>query len=615
MRKVGKLAVLGLTALGLALAGPADNSLIVGASQEPRVLAGDFLSVISNQSIKAEIENYLFVPFITLNLDGQNTAVLATEVPTIQNGRVRFTDIGQGRKRLEIDITIRPDARWSDGRPITTEDVQFYFEVGKAKGMPVLNPDYWERVNLRVRDARNFTVIFEPAYATDLIGSPIGYAPKHIMGAAWEQVKRQTAGLDPTRDAARLAEIYRKFFTDFSTPAYLNQGKMVYSGPFVLRRWVPGSTVEMVRNPQFPITPPGGADKYVQRVVYRFIQNTSSLQVAIMGGSIDALSRVGLTFDQARAPQLVQRARGNFDIWFVPGAIWEHIDVNQFANVPRVRELGLNDKRTRQALLHAINREGFVRTVFQGLQPVSHTWIAPVNPLHNPNVRKYEFDLKKAEALLAEMGWRKGPDGILQRTVDGRTVRFEIEWVTTAGNVVRERFQQFVAEDFRKIGIAVRINNAPSAVVFADDFIQRASEGRWTGMFMFAWVSGLAENGDLFSCRFRPTRENNYQGQNVGGWCNEEYDRLRDQAVVEFDFAKRKALFDRMQEIWAEEVAALPLYFRADPLIVRKGLVNYVSAAYSGGNNYPNWEPWTIGWTQRGAEKRWDQAKYALTIR
>ncbi|ALJ91897.1 peptide ABC transporter substrate-binding protein [Thermus aquaticus] len=615
MRKVGKLAVLGLTALGLALAGPQDNSLVIGASQEPRVLAGDFLSVISNQSIKAEIENYLFVPFITLNLDGQNTAVLATEVPTTQNGRVRFADIGQGRRRLEIDITIRPDARWSDGRPITTEDVQFYFEVGKAKGMPVLDPDYWERVNLRVRDARNFTVIFEPAYATDLIGNPIGYAPKHIMGAAWEQVKRQTAGLDPTRDAARLAEIYRKFFTDFSTPAYLNQGKMVYSGPFVLRRWVPGSTVEMVRNPQFPITPPGGADKYVQRVVYRFIQNTSSLQVAIMGGSIDALSRVGLTFDQARAPQLVQRARGNFDIWFVPGAIWEHIDVNQFANVPRVRELGLNDKRTRQALLHAINREGFVRTVFQGLQPVSHTWIAPVNPLHNPNVRKYEFDLKKAEALLAEMGWRKGPDGILQRTVDGRTVRFEIEWVTTAGNVVRERFQQFVAEDFRKIGIAVRINNAPSAVVFADDFIQRASEGRWTGMFMFAWISNLKENGDLFSCRFRPTRENNYQGQNVGGWCNEEYDRLRDQAVVEFDFAKRKALFDRMQEIWAEEVAALPLYFRADPLIVRKGLVNYVSAAYSGGFNYPNWEPWTIGWTQRGAEKRWDQAKYALTIR
>ncbi|MFN4070716.1 MAG: peptide ABC transporter substrate-binding protein [Thermus caldifontis] len=615
MRKVGKLAVLGVTALGLALAGPQDNSLVIGASQEPRVLAGDFLSIISNQSIKSEIENYLYVPFITIDLDGKNVAVLATEVPTVQNGRVRFTDIGQGRRRVEIDLTIRPDARWSDGRPITTEDVQFYFEVGKAKGMPVLNPDYWQRVNLRVRDARNFTVIFEPAYATDLIGSPIGYAPKHIMGAAWEQVKRQAAGLDPSRDAQRLNELYRNFFTQFSTPGYLNQRTMVYSGPFVLQRWVPGSTVEMVRNPNFFIEPPGGKERYVQRVVYRFIQNTASLQVAFMGGSLDALSRVGLTFDQARAREFVNRVGRNFDIWFVPGAIWEHIDINQFPNVPQVRDLGLNDKRTRQALLHAINREGFVRTFFQGLQPVSHTWIAPTNPLHNPNVRKYEYNLDRARALLAEMGWRPGPDGILQRTVDGRTVRFEIEWVTTAGNVVRERFQQFVAEDFRKIGVSVRINNAPSAVVFADDFIQRASEGRWTGMFMFAWISSLQEQGNLFSCDARPTKENNFAGQNVGGWCNPEFDRLRDQANIEFNEQRRKQLFDRMQEIWAEELPALPLYFRADPLVVRKGLVNYVSAAYSGGFNYPNWWPWAIGWEARGAQKLFDQAKYALTLR
>lgn len=197
----------------------------------------------------------------------------------------------------------------------------------------------------------------------------------------------------------------------------------------------------------------------------------------------------------------MRRAPGRFDIWFVPGAIWEHIDINKFENCQVVKDLGLNDKRTRQAILHALNREGLVKAFFDGLQPVAHTWIAPVNPLFNPNVKKYEFDLKKAEALLAEMGWRKGPDGILQRTVNGRTVRFEIEYVTTAGNVVRERTQQFFAEDLKKIGIAVKINNAPSAVVFADEFIQRASECKWTGMFEFAWVSNLQEDGSSSSTR------------------------------------------------------------------------------------------------------------------
>jgi len=622
MRKLGKLAVLGLTAMGLALAGPQDNSLVIGASQEPRVLAGDFLSIISNQAIKSEIEGYLFAPFIGFNADSQNFPVLATEVPTQQNGRLRVTDIGGGKKRLEMDLTIRPDARWSDGKPITTEDVQFYFEVGKAKGMPVLNPDYWERVSLKVKDARNFTVIFESAYYYDTYGSPIGYAPKHIMGAEWEKVKAAARNLDPDKDAEKLNELYRNFFLKFSTPQALNRGAMVYSGPFKLKRWVPGNSVEMERNPNFPIKPEGGESRYVQKVVYRFIQNTNSLLVAVIGGSIDATSSVSLTFDQARSRQLTSRAPGRFDIWFVPGAIWEHIDINKFENCQTVRDLGLNDKRTRQAILHALNREGLVKAFFDGLQPVAHTWIAPVNPLFNPNVRKYEFDLKKAEALLAEMGWRKGPDGILQRTVGGRTVRFEIEYVTTAGNAIRERTQQFFAEDLKKIGIAVKINNAPSAVVFADDYTQRASECKWTGMFEFAWVSNLQEDGGLFQYRnlntgaiMVPTKENNYQGQNIGGWRNDEFDRLTSQAVLEFDEAKRKQLFARAQEIWAEELPALPLYFRANPYVVRKGLVNYVASAYAGGYGYPGWNAWEIGWESRGAVKKWDQAKYALSIK
>ncbi|MGC8904325.1 peptide ABC transporter substrate-binding protein [Thermus sp.] len=622
MRKVGKLAVLGITALGLALAGPQDNSLVVGASQEPRVLAGDFLSVISNQAIKSEIEQYLFAPLIGFNANSENFPVLVTEVPTLQNGRLRVTDIGGGKKRLEMDLTLRQDAKWSDGKPITTEDVQFYFEVGKAKGMPVLNPDYWERVNLKVKDARNFTVIFEPAYYYDTYGSPIGYAPKHIMGPEWEKVKAAAKGLDPDKDAEKLNELYRNFFLKFATPANLNKGAMVYSGPFKLKRWVPGNSIEMERNPNFPIKPEGGESKYVQKVVYRFIQNTNSLLVAVIGGGIDATSSVSLTFDQARSRQLTSRAPGRFDIWFVPGAIWEHIDINKFENCQVVKDLGLNDKRTRQALLHALNREGLVKAFFDGLQPVAHTWIAPVNPLFNPNVKKYEFDLKKAEALLAEMGWKKGPDGILQRTVGGRTVRFEIEYVTTAGNAIRERTQQFFAEDLKKIGIAVKINNAPSAVVFSDDYIQRASECKWTGMFEFAWVSNLAEDGSLFQYKNLntntiqvPTKENNYQGQNIGGWRNDEFDRLTSQGVLEFDEAKRKQLFARAQEIWAEELPALPLYFRANPYVVRKGLVNYVASAYSGSFGYPGWNAWEIGWESRGAVKKWDQAKYSLSLK
>jgi peptide/nickel transport system substrate-binding protein len=605
-----------------ALAGPADNSLVIGTSQEPRTLGGDFLNVISNQAIKTEVQHFLYPDILSVDLNSKDYAVLATEAPTVENKRVRFSDNGKGQRRVEIDFTLRSDIKWSDGKPITSDDVQFFYEVGKAKGMPVLNPDYWTRVGLKVKDKQSFTVSFEPAYYTDLQGgpnAPIGYRPAHIMRAAWEETKATAEKLDPAKDAEKLNELYRSFFQQFSSPEAVNKGAMVYSGPFMVKRWVPGNSIEMVRNKHFVLTPPGGSEKYLQKVVYRFIQNTNSLLVAILGGQIDVTSSVALTFDQARSPQLTSRAPGRYDIWFVPGAIWEHIDVNKFTSVQKVKDLQLDNPKTRQALLYAMNRDGLTKAFFEGLQPVANTWIAPVNPLFDPNVIKYSYNVEQSRKLFSELGWKPGKDGILERTIsDGRTVRFEIEFVTTAGNAVRERAQQFLADNFKQVGISVKINNAPSAVVFADDFIQRGSEGKWTGMFMFAWTASLAEQGNLFACKdpvtlatFMPTKENNYQGQNVGGWCNEEFDKLRSQAVVEFDEKKRKEIFSKMQQLWGNQAPALPLYFRSNPFVVAKGLLNFVSSAYAGGFGYPSWQAWTLGWEQKGAKKLYDQALYA----
>jgi peptide/nickel transport system substrate-binding protein len=604
-------------------ASPQDNSLIVGASQEPKTMAGDFLDVISNQAIKSEIQNYLYPHIISTNLDGDRYAVMATELPTVDNQRLRFTELGQGKRRLEMTITLRPDLRWSDGQPITTDDIAFYYEVGTAKGMSVLNPDYWARVKLHpVKDPYNFTVSFEPAYYTDLLSDPISYRPAHIMRAEWAKTKDAAAPLDANKDAEKLNELYRDFFQKFSTPDAVNQGKMVSAGPFVIKRWVPGSSLELVRTNTFFLTPADEAGKYLQRVVYRFFQNTNALLVAILSGNVDVTSGVGLTFDQARSPQLVNRAPGRFDIWFVPGAIFEHIAVNQFTNVQQVHDLQLQDPRTRQALLYAMNREGMTKAFFDNLQPVAHTWIAPVHPLFNGQVQGYAYSVEQAQKLLAELGWTMGPDGILQRTVDGRTVKFELEFVTTAGDALRERTQEFLANNLKQVGITIKINNAPSAAVFAYDYIGRAVEGKWAGLFEFADVSGLAEDGTLFACQdlntgapLVPTKDNHYQGHNVGGWCNSQFDTLRAAAVSEFDATKRKALFDQMQALWAAYLPALPLYFRSSPYVVPKGLVNYVSAAYAGGFGTPSWEAWNIGWASKGARQIYDQERYALSLK
>jgi peptide/nickel transport system substrate-binding protein len=603
-----KALVVAVLVAGLALAGPQDNSLIVGTSQQPSVLAGDPVGVISNQSIKFEIENFLFAPVVLTNRDLEKIPVLVTEVPTQQNGRVRFA-----KRRLEMDYTIRPEAVWSDGRSISTEDVALYFEMGKTPGVPTTNVDFFERATLRVKDAKNFTLVLDPAYFYDLDVNQVYYVPSHIMKLEWNKAKAAAAGVS---DLARQAEIFRGFFQQFSSPGALNTGKMVYSGPFVLKRWTVGSTIEMVRNPRFWIKPPGGEDKYIQRVLYRVIQNTNSLLVSILGGGVDASSGVSLSFDQGRSKQLTSRASGRYEIWFVGTPSFEHLEINQFG-LQKVKDLGLDKIQTRQALAFAMNREGINKGFFEGLQPVAHTWVSPQNPVYNPNTTKYPYNPEKAKALLADMGWKPGPDGILQRTVDGRTVRFEIEYVTTAGNQVRERIQQFLADNLKQVGIAVRVNNGPSAVVLSSSYRSRAQEGSWTGFLKYAFSMGQADDGIRSACYtdegrpdYIPTQSNGFKGLNFGGWCNKQYDDLRLQAVVEFDLAKRKALFAKMQDLWANELPMIPLYFQSDPRVFRVGLYNWVSSTFANSGS-PSIEPWLIGWQQRGAQKVYDQAKYA----
>jgi peptide/nickel transport system substrate-binding protein len=623
MKQFSKLAALGLTVAGLAYAGPADNSLVVGTSQEPRVLAGDVLSIISSQAIKGEMENWLFAPLLQLNADSQIEAGLATEVPTPANRRIRFSDAGQGKRKLEVDLTLKNGLKWSDGDALDTDDVSLLFEMGKTPNIGVPNPDFWDRVSFKAKDKQNFTITFEPAYYYDAQLSLVGgfHVPAHKMKAEWDKAQAAAAKLDAQKDVEKIAELYRNYFQTFSTPQAVNSGKMAYSGAFRASRWVPGSSVDMVRNPNSVLVPAGGADKYVQKVTYRFIQNTNSLLVAILGGGIDATSTVGLTLDQARSKQLTTRAPGRFDIWSIPGAVWEHIDVNKFSNVGFVKELGLDDKRTRQALLHSLNRDAWVKAFFDGLEPVSNTFITPSNPLFNPNVKKYEYSPEKANALFADLGWKKGADGILTRTVGGKTVRFELEWGTTAGNVTRERTQQFFAEQLKQVGVAVKIANAPSSVIFSDENLQHGEDGKWQ-FLMFAWISSLAEDGNLFIGKNQntgavgiPTKDNGFAGNNVGNWKNDEFDKLVSQAVVEFDEAKRKALFARAQEIWADELPALPLRFRANPIVTRVGLNNLVISTYSGGLGYIGWNAHEVGWASKGAQKLYDQTKYGLPVK
>ena len=619
MKTASLVLLITATALGtLSLAGPADNSLVVGAAKEPLVL-GDFWSFVGGGVVGREVEKYLWAGLEYVDIEGNDQPYLATEAPSLANGRVKVKTLKNGEKRVSIHYTLRPDARWSDGEPITSDDVAFYYQVGKYPGAPVRDASYWKRVSLKTEGPRDFTVTFQPGYFYDLKGSAIGLAPRHVMYAAWRQAKAQLAGLDPQKDADKTAEIFRRFVLRFATPSALSRGSLVYSGPFVIKDWRAGERLWMARNPRFFITPPGGSDKYVQKVTYRFISDPNALLVALLGGELDASASLALSFDEARAPQLTKRSRDALDVWMVPSLVWEHLEVNKFRNVAAVRRLRLDDPRTRQALLYAIDRKGLVDAVFDGLQALADDWVCPAK-LDDGAAVHYSYQPQKARRILASLGWRDADgDGYLERTdAQGQNIDFELEYVVTEGGV-RDAVQSFIAKDLAKVGIRVKVRRVPAKTSFSKSFFAGAYQGSWRGLFQFAWLLDADDLGGVFVYKDyltqqsnTPTPANGFAGVNFG-WRSDEYDKLRARAMLEFDDRKRRGYLQRMRQIWLQQLPALPLYWRSNPLVVKKGLVNFVSSAYFGGMGYPSSNAWLIGWAERGAQQMFYQGRYAFS--
>ncbi|MFC5847024.1 peptide ABC transporter substrate-binding protein [Deinococcus petrolearius] len=577
---------LALTAflIGTALAGPGNNSLIIGTSQEPPNIYDPWST--NNLVITSEINNFMGASLTYLDNSGKVLADMATQVPTLANGGYKEVKDGSGKVvRNSLTYTIRPDAKWSDGTPITVDDFEFWLKVQNDDRVPV--PDRYPYDGAKITrgaNNRSFTITFDPPYLfAQQAGAP-GLAPAKNMQAAWNAFDTATKGMKP---GEALNDQWTRFISSFTTS---NNLPKVVAGAFKPTAWRPGNSLTLTRNTNYWRKPSGGESKYVQTVTYRFIPNTNTLKVNVLSGQIDALATVGLTFDQALDMQ--KRQGSKYTTFFVPGATWEHIDVNTRGQ--RSKDLGLDDARVRQALLLSINRPALVQALFQGRQPVSHTFVNPLSAVYNAGVTTYAFDPNRAKALFTAAGWKPGSDGILEKGGKKMVLNFG----TTAGNAVRERVQQILQAQWKAVGVQVNIQNYPASVFFGPDFLSKGESGKWD-LAMYAWTANpIVESGDLFKGSAIPTADNGYSGQNNSGWNNAQYNTLQKASETNFNAASRKGQFAQMQNIWAANLPALPLYFRSNPYIRTNGLVNYDFSAYT---LYPSWDAYRIGWSSKGA--------------
>lgn len=518
---------------GAAPGGPAagPDTVVIYTQQEPSCFQP--LADSCNMFVGTEVRTAFLRSGVLYDQNWNFFPDIMEKLPSLKDGDWQILP----GDKMKVTWHIKKGYTWHDGKPVTAEDWIWAWRVNMHPDYPSLDRDTSKRVdNIFAPDPYTIVVQWKEKYA---------FANHTVAGA--NILPKHATEKDFRANPAK-----------FDKSAWGNGVPTVGNGPYVLKEWQKGSSITLEAYDGWM-----GEKPTVKRIVFRFISDTNTIIANVLSGASDATDETAIPF--ANGLELEKRItkEGRKDILLEakPGLIWEHIDLN-------LDNEHLKDKRVRQALLYAMNREELTQTLFEGKQPVSHSWLPEKHYGYNKNVQKYPFDPAKAKALLAEAGYTPGSDGILQK--GGKRLSFT--FMTTSGNRVRESVQQVLQTMWKAVGIEVQLTTQPARVYFGDTLPSRKFE-----LAMYAWVFGPESDCEgLYTGDTIPGPGGTGSGQNFPGYKNDEVTRICHAVPSELDEVKRASMLRRMQELFTDDVPVIPLYLRADFVSHKPGLTPFL---------------------------------------
>lgn len=486
---------------------------------------------------------------------------LVKSIPSLANKGARiYTE--NGVKKISANWEILPNAVWGDGTPITGYDVKFAWTVARTPTVSVGEREQYDQIeDIKVdeKNPKKFTFIYKQAKWDFARLGTFYVLPKHLEEEIFNKYSKENEG-------------YAKNSQYTRNPT--NPG--LYNGPYRVEEIKLGSHLSLIPNEKFY-----GKKPNIKKIILKLIPNTGTLEANMLSGTIDMVSELGFTFDQALAfDKKIKAEHLPFKINFKEGLTYEHIDLNQENPI-------LKDVRVRKALVYAINRDNLVKALFEGKQKKALHMISPMDPWYTDDPKKitlYPTDKAKAGQLLDEAGWKMGPDGI--RVKDGQ--KLSLPFMTTAGNKTRELVQVYLQKEWKSVGIDIQIKNEPARVFFNET----TKKGKYGGMAMYAWISSPENTprAQLHTANI-PNAANGWSGQNYPRWTNPEVDKIIEEIDVTFDPKKRKNLVAKVLKAYTDEVPVIPLYYRAEVSATPVNQSGYqlTGHQFSSSNTIENW--------------------------
>lgn len=417
-----------------------------------------------------------------------------------------------GRK---YTFKLRRGVKWHDGKPFTADDVIFTFGEFLVEIHPRSKAVFQRTKVVKVDDHTvefNLERPFAPLIRSfDTIGAPI--LPAHLYKG-----------------------------TDFrKNPANANP---VGTGPFKFKQWKRGEFIHLVRNDDYW----RAGLPYLDEIYYRFIPDAASRALALESQQFHIATQNDLELrDAARLAKLpyLQSTTQGWE-WGSPIA-W--VEMN-------LREAPFNDRRFRQAVMHALDRNQIRDNVFSGIAKVATGPIHSSSPYYESGVKLYDHSPAKAEALLDEMGLKKGPDG----------VRTRVKLLGLPYGEVWNRAAESTRQALRRVGIEVVLETTDAA-----GWVDRLKN--WQFEMIMTYLTTLSDPALGVSRTF--LTDNQRKGipfTNEAGYSNPQVDALFNEAATTVDEARRKKLYSDVQKILVEDAALIWLVELQWPTVMNRKL-------------------------------------------
>ena len=489
------------------------GQVVVGLSQEPTV----FNPLRPHIEVDRGVHFGIFDSLWRTDERAQFVPNLAVEIPSVKNG-------GIAKNGLEYTFRLKKGVAWHDGKPFTSRDVKFTWEL-------VTNPKFGAFTKVGFDAVASMET---PDESTVRVRLKEPFAP---FLTAWGDAWIVPAHLLESVPDPNTAEF--------------NTRSPIGTGPFKFGSRVAGDHLVLVANPDYHGGPP-----YLERVIFKYIPDLTVLYTQFKTGAIDVTGLQGIS------AEFYAEAKG------LPG-VTLHLH-----HSPSVEYIYFNygkpwfkERPVRQALYHAMDKRAIIEQVYYGVPKPVEGYLPSTSWAYNADLPRHEHNPEKAKQILDEAGWKPGPDGI--RAKGGERLSFTNS--TTSGNKLREQAQALLQQNWRAVGVDMQISNMPAAVIWGEFYVKSKFDSLMVGI--------QASVGDDPDCLNRIHSKyiaaETGSGRNVAQYKNPEVDHLLEDGVREVDRAKRRALYVKLQEVLRTDLAYLPIFSYVRIEGVRQGLLHY----------------------------------------